>query len=270
MAPTPQAALDIAAKAGYKYIEVPLTTWKINPETATKKDINAIKDMLKSGVEARSLGMIWPSEYMMVTTSAAELKRNLNYTRKLFDLSSALDIKIMNLGSGPNRSVPPNMPYIEGLKILANFWKEACKHAEDLDVIVGIEHNPRARTNVGDTTKQIIDLVKAIDSPSFQMNAQVHDMAYADIDVPAAIRAAGDIIKLVHISDVAGFNQIVDPTIFPVPGKGKFDFISIFRAFKDIGYDGEFCIEPTMKPEGDYIKEIREGRKVLEEKWKQA
>lgn len=272
VASTPKEAVNIASEVGFQYIEIPLTTWEINPETTTKKDVAFIKDVLGSaGIDVRSLGMIWPRDYKMVTNSTAEWRRNVNYASALFDLSAVLEIEALNLGGPQVRSVPADVPYYEGLKTLVRFWKEACKYAEDLGVIICIEQIVRGRTNVANTTKQAIDLVSAIDSTSFQINAQIHQMAYADLDVPAAVRAMGDMIKLVHIADVAGFNPLTDPVVFPTPGKGRLDFISVFRAFKDIGYDGEFCMEPSPSELGeDFLSELREGREFLEAMWKQA
>jgi len=215
--------------------------------------------------------MIWPRDYLIVTASTAEWKRNINYAFKLFDLSASLGIEVVNLGGPQIRSVPANLPYYEGLKTLVRFWKEACKHAEDVGVIVCIEQIVRGRTNVANTTKQLMDLVEAVNSSSFQINAQIHQMAYADLDVPAAVRASGEMIKLVHIADVRGFNPLTDPVTFITPGRGRLDFVSIFRAFKDVGYDGEFCMEPSPYENGeDLVSELREGREFLEAKWKQA
>ena len=270
-ASTPKEAVDITAKAGFKYIELPVSTWKINPETVTKKDIADIEDILKSGgVKASSLGMIWPANYSIVTSSTTEWARNINYANKLFDFSAALGVKVMNLGAG--RSVPLNMDYLEGVKIQVKFWKEACKHAEDVGVIVAIEHNGRSHTsNVGNTTKELTDLVKAINSSSFQINAQIQSMVLTDLDVPGAIRAMGSMIKLVHIGDVLGTNSITDQTSSLVPGKGKLDFIPILKALKDIGYNGEICLEPSPPTLGkDVVSELRDGRKFLEAKLKQA
>ena len=268
---TPKEAVDITAKAGFKSIELPVSTWNINPETVTKKDITDIKNILKSGgVEASSLGMIWPAKYILVTSSTTEWKRNINYATKLFDFSAALGVKVLNLGAG--RHVPLNVEYIEGLKTQVRFWKEACEHAENLGVIVAVEHTGRSHTsNVGNTTKELIDLVKAINSPSFQINAQIQSMAITDLDIPAAIRAMGSMIKLVHIGDVLGFNPIIDSVESMLPGKGKLDFIPILKALKDVGYNGEICLEPSPPTLGkDIISELRESRKFLEANWKQA
>jgi sugar phosphate isomerase/epimerase len=144
-----------------------------------------------------------------------------------------------------------------------------------MGVIVAVEHINRSHTsNVGNTTKEIIDLVNAINSPSFQIMAQIQTMAYTDLDLSASIRAMGDRIKLVHIADVPGFNPIVDRVLPMIPGKGKLDFLSIFKAFKAIGYDGEICMEPRPGSPGligkEVVSELSAGRKLLEAKWKQA
>jgi protein FrlC len=116
-----------------------------------------------------------------------------------------------------------------------------------------------------------MDLVEAIDSPAFQINAQIHQMAYTDLDVPTAIRAMGDRITLVHIADIAGSNPIVDPLAFMTPGQGRLDFGAVFTALKDIGYDGEVCMEPSPETLGDDVAaELRTGRELLEAKWRQV
>ena len=273
MASTPQEAVNIAARAGLKYIELTVTTWKMNPETVTKEDIASLKSMFKSaGVEASSLGMIWPRDYRMVTGSPDEWRRNINYADRLFQFSAALGVENLNLG-GTARGIPLSIPYSEGLKTLVKFWKEASRYAENYGVKICIECLTRSHeSNVGNTAKEIIDLVEAVDSHSFKINAQIHQMAYTDYDVPAAIRASGDRIRLVHIADVGGFNRIMDTPLFMMPGRGKLDFVSIFRAFKDVSYDGEFCMEP--QPETllgrDVISELRMGKEYLEAKWRDA
>lgn len=267
---SPPEAVDIAAKAGIKYLELPvqLPDWKINPETVTQENIADVKEALGSRVKASSLGAIWPDKYPMVTTSSAEWKRNLDYAKKLFDLAAVLDARIMNLGGGLVRSVPANMLYYDGVKLLAKFWKEASKQAEDLGVIVAIEHFGRHETNVGDSTKQIIDLIKAIDSPSFQMNAQLFAMAYTDLDVTSAIKASRKMIKLVHIADVQSLNPLTESIATVLPGRGRLDFKAIFRALKSVGYDGEICIEVGLGK--DPVSELIESRRFIEANWREA
>jgi sugar phosphate isomerase/epimerase len=53
-----------------------------------------------------------------------------------------------------------------------------------------------------------------------------------------------------------------------LPGKGVLDFVEIFKALKDIGYDGEICIEAILG--GDPASTLSDTRKFLENIWKHA
>jgi sugar phosphate isomerase/epimerase len=99
-------------------------------------------------------------------------------------------------------------------------------------------------------------------------------MAHTDLDVPAAIRKMGKMIKLVHVADVSSLNPISDSphtTHSMIPGRGKLDFISIFRALKDVGYNGEIVMDfgPAFQS-NNIVSELSEGRKFLEAKWNRA
>jgi sugar phosphate isomerase/epimerase len=268
---TPKEAVSITANAGIRNFTIPVNSpiWKLSPETISDDEITNTRKLFGFGVDATCLGWNWPSEYTMVTNSNAEWKRNLNYANKLTDMAEALGINNVILGSA-GRGVPADIPYFDGVKLLGKFWREACRYAEKADVVCVIEQSSRARTNVGNTAKDILDLVEAVDSPSFRMLAQIHDMAFNDADLPAAIHALGDIIELVHVADVNCLNPLSDSkTSNMVPGRGIIDFTSIFEALKDVGYDGELCIEALLGDD-DPVSDLIECREFMEAKWKQA
>ena len=122
---------------------------------------------------------------------------------------------------------------------------------------------------MGTTTKSLIDLVDTVDSPSFQMIAQLQDMAVNDLDVCEAIRDAGDRIKQVHVADVSGFTPLSESwSSWLMPSKGVLDFVDIFRTLKAIGFDGEVCIEALLGD--DYISDLSTCRVFVESKWRQA
>jgi len=53
-----------------------------------------------------------------------------------------------------------------------------------------------------------------------------------------------------------------------LPGRGNLDFVAVFRALYDVGYDGEVCLEALLGDE--YVSDLREGGEFLEATWKQA
>ncbi|MCJ7634477.1 TIM barrel protein [Candidatus Bathyarchaeota archaeon] len=288
MASTAKEAADIVVKTGFKYFSLPVTTppVKIDPEIVTKKDITDLKSIFRSsGVKISSLGMAWPKSINMFTRSTTEWKRNLNYATKLFDYSAALGVKVV---CGPNqRSIPLDMDYFEGLKIYVRFWKEAIKHAEELGIIAAPDVVPLpgfVPISASNTAKQLIDMVKAVDSPSFKITFETNIHAPNELDMCDAIRAMGDMIKLVHLADVPGsggrFNPLIDWTeplsLYGLrPGTGKIDFRAVFKTLKSIGYDGELSMEwlphgVPFNPGDDYVSELISGRKFLEAELKRA
>jgi sugar phosphate isomerase/epimerase len=267
---TPKEAVGIASEANIRNFTIPVNSpiWEIKPETISDDEITDIRELFGSGVDATCLGWNWPSEYAMVTSSTAEWKRNLDYAKKLTDLAEGLGARHVIIGSS-GRSVPSDVSYFDGVKLLVQFWKEACKRAEDAGIIWVIEQSGKARTNVGNTAKDLLDLVDAVGSPSFRLIAQIHDMAFNDVDLPTAIRAFGDKIELVHLADVSCLNPLSESkTSNMLPGRGILDFVAVFRALKDVGYDGEVCIEAVLGD--DPVSDLIECREFLEEKWKQA
>lgn len=267
---TPKEAVDIASEAGIRNFTIPVNSpiWNVNPETITADEVASLRELFSSGVDAAGLGWNWPGDYGMVTGSTAEWSRNLGYANKLTDLAEALGVRHVALGSA-GRGVPADIPYYDGVKLLAKFWREACVYAEDAGVIWVIEQSGKGRTNVGNTAKDLIDLVEAVDSPSFRMIAQVHDMAFNDVDLPAAIRAFGDMIEVVHVADVKSLNPVAETkTSNMLPGRGSLDFTAIFRALKDVGYDGQICLEALLGD--DPVSDLREARKFLEATWEKA
>ena len=122
---------------------------------------------------------------------------------------------------------------------------------------------------MGTTTKSLLDIVDAVDSSSFQVIAQIHDMAVNDVDVSNSIRALGDRIKQVHIADVTGVNPLSELGSSTVlPGRGILDVSGIFKALKDVGFDGEIAIEKTLGE--DPVSDLIETRDFIDSKWKQA
>jgi len=129
-----------------------------------------------------------------------------------------------------------------------------------------MEQTSNSRCNVGTYTKSLIDLVDAVNSPSFQVIAQIHDMAINDLDISASLLSLGDRIKQVHVADVPSFNPLVvsnNDSLFP--GDGVIDFSHVFSALKEIRFDGEICIEKSLGD--DPVSDLKRCREFIESKW---
>jgi len=265
-ASTLDEACKVLKEAGYEYLSLPvLNPIGAFPETVTEDEIAKIKSTVKKyGITINSFGVIWPSYYMMAATSDKEFARNLNYTKKLADFAAALGVTVMNLGGGRvGRAIPADFTGREArgkaLELIAKLWKETGEYYVEKGLEVGPESNGKGV--LMDDTKEQIAVVDMVDSPSFGITADFRPMSRIELSVADALRAAGDRVKLVHIAD----NNM------GIPGSGTLDFIEIFRALKDIGYDercGEICLEARL---GDNpLEALKESKRFIEEKWAQA
>jgi sugar phosphate isomerase/epimerase len=267
---TPAEVFETVTKAGVRCLTIPIKspTWGIDPEKFKSKEIKQIEKSIPKRLEVTGIGYCWPNEYNMITESPGEWNRNLNYANKLREIASEFDAEHIVIGT-PGRSVPSGVTYYDGVKRLVGFWKEACEMAESDEVIFCIEHSSVARSNVGNTTKSLIDLVDAVDSSLFKMIAQIGDMAVNDLDVMESIRYAGDRIKQVHIADVSGLNPLCEGwSSMLLPGNGVLGIGEIFGALKDIGYEGEICVEALFGD--DPVSSLTNYRKYIQKLWKQA
>ena len=269
-ASSPQEVVDILSSSGIGNLTIPVRspTWGLSPDTITPNELAKIAEIIPSSINVSGIGNCWPNEYTMITDSSGEWKRNLGYVKILCQIAAAFNAQHIVIGA-PGRSVPANVSYYDGVKRLVKFWKEVIAYTPESDVMVFVEHSSLARSNVGNTTKELIDLVDAVDSSRFQMIAQIGDMAVNDLDISDSIRRAGDRIKQVHIADVSGFNPLVDGwSSLMFPGEGNLDFVEIFSALKDIGYDGEICLESWIRD--DPISSLINYRQKIEKLWKKA
>ena len=266
-ASSPKEVIDILSSSGIGNVTIPVRspTWSVNPDTITLDEVSKIAEMIPSSINVSGIGGCWNNEYGMITVSSCDLKRNLEYAKKLFQIATLFDAQHIVIGA-PGRSVPADISYFDGVKRLVNFWKEVIEYTPESDVMILVEHSSLARSNVGNTTKELIDLVDAVDSSRFQMIAQIGDMAVNDLDISEAIRRSGDRVKQVHIADVSGLNPLLDGwASLMLPGTGNLDYIEIFRALKDIGYDGEICLESWVRD--DPVSTLVDYRKKVESLW---
>ena len=269
-ASSPKEVVDIVSSSGIGNLTIPVRspTWGLSPEAITPNELTKIAEMIPSSINVSGIGNCWLNESAMITDSPSEWKRNLDYAKKLCQIAAAFDAQHIVIGA-PGRSVPSGVSYYDGIKKLVKFWKEVCVNAENSDVMFCVEHSSLARSNVGNTTKELIDLVDAVDSPRFEMIAQIGDMAVNDLDISNAIRYAGDRIKQVHIADVTGLNPLVDGwASLMLPGEGNLEFVEIFSALKNVGYEGEICLESWIRD--DPISTLVDYRKRIEELWNKA
>jgi D-psicose/D-tagatose/L-ribulose 3-epimerase len=119
---------------------------------------------------------------------------------------------------------------VEGLR-------EAGDHAAALGVTLAVEPLNRFESDVLCTTQQAVELLDAVDHPAVQMMLDTFHMHMEEANMAEAIRLAGK--RLIHFQANENHRGF--------PGTGMTDWVEVFRALHEIGYDGPVSLEPFRR-----------------------
>lgn len=133
--------------------------------------------------------------------------------------------------------------------------KEIVKVAEEYGIEYCIEAVNRFEGSLINTSKEAVEYVKMVDSPSVGVLLDTFHMNIEEFNIGDAIRYAGKYLTAVH----TGENNRV------VPGKGHLDWDEIFKALKDIDYKGRIVSEPFVMMGGEVGESIKTWRDLAED-----
>lgn len=121
-------------------------------------------------------------------------------------------------------------------------FKLLAVHAGENGLRIGIENmfEPPGRDErvFGSRVDELLDLIAAVDSPAAGITFDTSHANVEGIDLPAAVRAFGDLICCTHISDNDGSGDQ-----HRMPGCGNIDWPPFVAALREVGYDGIFNLE---------------------------
>lgn len=137
---------------------------------------------------------------------------------------------------------------------------ELCKMSSQRGLGIAVEYLPTNVPRIGNSSADIIDLFRVVDgAPGVCM-----DVNHANLGEPMAeaIRALGERIVTVHISDNDGINER-----HFMPGQGTIDWGEVMALLDEIGYAGPLMYEASNS--GDNIRErldmvVTSAREYLE------
>lgn len=103
------------------------------------------------------------------------------------------------------------------------------------------------------------DLCRAANHPRIQLMADLFHMNIEEADIPASLRAVAPHLGHVHLADSQRW----------LPGHGHTDFVSAFRALREIDFDGWLALECMPTP-GDALENMRACVEYLRGCWERA
>ena len=132
---------------------------------------------------------------------------------------------------------------------------EVTDYAEQKGVVIVLEPVNTLALNYINTTQEGIELVKQLNSPSFQLMVDTAHLHIEDRDIRKSMEEGAPYIKYIHLADS---NR-------KYLGAGVFDFASFIGILGDIGYKGWLGIEvfPVPDKETAFKKSIEHIKPML-------
>jgi sugar phosphate isomerase/epimerase len=136
---------------------------------------------------------------------------------------------------------PPRTP-AEDREVLVAGLADLGEHARRAGTLLLLEPINRYEDHMVNTVAQACALVDAAGSPGVRVLADTYHMNIEEDDLCAALRAAGDRLGAVHLSD-SGRGQ---------PGTGHVDFTAVAATLRAAGFDGVASVECRLRGQPDH------------------
>lgn len=222
------------AKTGFDYLELPMA----QSAALTDEEFSELKNMVTaSGLRCESFNNFFPAS-VRLTGNEVDSSRVEEYVRLAAARAEQMGTKIIVFGSSAAKNVPKGFP-------MDRAYKQIVEHLRTMDRIVGsygitilIEPLNRLESNIINTVKEGLALMREVDRPNIKLLADYYHMALEKEDPAILIEAGKDIIHM-HFAEETG-------RVFPKPEWAE-AYLPFFQRVKEMGYCERLSIEAFSK-----------------------
>jgi len=224
------------ARAGYDGIEIaPFTLAEsvtdISP--AKRQELRAIAE--GEGLEV--VGLHWllvsPKGLYINHPDASIRQKTLDYLKALIDFCGDLGGQVMVFGSPKQRSVHPDLTFEQAWSYAKEAFAVCASPLAARGITLCLEPLSRQETDFLLSAAEAQKMAAEIAHPNIRLHLDVKAMSTEGRPIPEIIREFGRFAGHVHANDAN----------MKAPGFGDTDFVPIFAALKDVGYDRYVSIE---------------------------
>lgn len=218
--------IDTAAKIGYDAVEI--TAALHTPVDTTPQRRREVKGYLRdAGITCSGLHYIFDGTLRLLSQDAEMMRKSVDYLNKVVDLAADFEAPTVIVGSGGiTRNFEPGWDRPKSIACMQEVLHTVGDHAEEKGVILAVEAINRYETQFLNTMQEASEFVLQIDHPNVRTMADTYHMNIEEKDPADSVRKYGYLLQNLHLADS---NRMA-------PGDGHFDFESVVRALKDIGY----------------------------------
>ena len=229
-------AFAFAAECGYTGIEIApfmLAARAGDVSPTQRAEIRRLAET--SGLEI--IGLHWllakTEGFHLTSPDAVVRHRTADYLADLAMLCSDLGGTLMVFGSPMQRNLDDGVSCNQGMEFAAEVICDILPILEAQDVVLALEPLGPQETNFLCTAAETVELIERIGSSQVQLHLDCKAMATEAAPIPDLIRQNKDQLAHFHANDPNRQG----------PGFGSLDFMPVFAALKEVGYDGWVSVE---------------------------
>jgi sugar phosphate isomerase/epimerase len=232
--------LEFIAACGYQGVELaPFTIAPSVTDVPAARRAEIVRLAAASGVDV--IGLHWllvgPEGLYITDPDPAVRSRTTDYLKDLMRFCGDVGGKVLVFGSPKQRNLKEGVSAGQARAWLIDAFTAALPVAEGAGVTLCLEPLPPPECDFIRTTTEALDVITAIDSPRLRLILDVKSMsgeqALTGEPIPDIIRRVAPYVAHVQANDAnLGY-----------PGSGEIDFVPIFGALRDVGYDGYVSVE---------------------------
>ena len=259
--------IDTARALGLDFIEIPLMRLDLFDPKAVKARLD--------GFEATTSNVLLADDVDITSFNAEFRKNGVQYLKDCVKATAEAGAKSFSgVIYSKYMKEAACMPSLQEWEFSADCLREVARYAADFGVSVGVEPVTRYESYLLNTSEQAVRLCDMIDEPNIFVHLDSYHMNVEEKSFYGAIKTAGRRMKYFHMCE--NDRGIV--------GTGHVDWDGVFRAFKEIGFDGYLGFEGfadcsdnmstwvwrKLAPDGEtFVRESVAFARKMMEKYKQ-
>lgn len=235
------------AHTGYTGVEVAPFTLASRAGEVSPDERGRLRQVAH-GYGLEIIGLHWllaKTEGLHLTAADASTRAaTADYLIELGDLCADLGGRVMVFGSPPQRSLQPGVTRAEALEYAAAVFRQAIPKIADRGVTLCMEPLTTKETDFINTCAEAAELIALVDHPRFALHQDVKAMLGENVPLPRLIDEFKHLTQHFHVND----SNLLGP------GMGETDYVPIFEALENSGYDGWVSVEVfDYRPGAEFI-----------------
>ena len=232
--------LAFIAESGYQGVELaPFTIAREVTDVPAPRRAEIARQAREQGLEV--IGLHWllvgPEGLYVTAPDPAVRQRTIAYLQELMRFCADVEGKVLVFGSPKQRNLQPGVTREQAREWLIDAFTRSLPVAEASGVTLCLEPLPPPECDFIRTTSEALDVIQAIDHPNLRLILDVKSMCgeqgLTGEPLPDIIRRVAPHVAHVQANDAnLGY-----------PGSGEVDFVPIFGALREVGYDDYVSVE---------------------------